>query len=180
MLLQREGGLALKRQAVLFRTSHHSAALELELARRNIPYLKFGGLKFLEAAHVKDLLSLLRWSQNPRGQMAGFRVAQLVQGLGPASARGWSRRWHRPPIRPRRCRPSSRRPRAAEPWQGLRDCLQAMRHAPWPAALERALQWYLPQLQRLHEDAAVRRADLEQLTRLARGYRARAKPSWPN
>ena len=55
--------------------------------RRNIPYVKFGGLKFLEAAHVKDLLSLLRWSQNPRSQMSGFRVAQLVQGLGPASAR---------------------------------------------------------------------------------------------
>ena len=71
---------------MLFRTSTHSAALELELARRNIPFVKFGGLKFLEAAHVKDMLAVLRFAQNPRGRMAGFRVAQLVPGIGPATA----------------------------------------------------------------------------------------------
>ena len=60
-------GCRSKTQAVLFRTSTHSAALELELARRNIPFVKFGGLKFLEAAHVKDLLAVLRFAQNPRG-----------------------------------------------------------------------------------------------------------------
>ncbi|MCG3102572.1 hypothetical protein MAQ58_24665, partial [Enterobacter sp. DRP3] len=78
VLAQREGGATLKSQAALFRTSSHSAALELELTRRNIPFVKFGGLRFLEAAHVKDLLSLLRWAENPRGRMAGFRVAQLL------------------------------------------------------------------------------------------------------
>ena len=77
VLAYREGGLELKQQAVLFRTGHHSAALELELTRRNVPFVKFGGLKFLEAAHVKDLLSVLRWVQNPRSRLAGFRVAQL-------------------------------------------------------------------------------------------------------
>jgi DNA helicase-2/ATP-dependent DNA helicase PcrA len=87
MLRQREEGLALKSQAVLFRTSHHSAALELELTRRNIPFVKFGGLKFLEGAHVKDVLSVLRWVENPRSRIAGFRVAQLVAGIGPAGAR---------------------------------------------------------------------------------------------
>ena len=86
VLALREKGTTLKRQAVLFRTSHHSAALELELARRNIPYVKFGGLKFLEAAHVKDLLSLLRWADNPKNRIAGFRVAQLLPGVGPATA----------------------------------------------------------------------------------------------
>ena len=87
VLLHREGGLALKQQAVLFRTGHHSAALELELTRRNVPFVKFGGLKFLEAAHVKDLLSVLRWVQNPRNRLAGFRVALLMPGMGPAAAR---------------------------------------------------------------------------------------------
>ena len=87
LLEHRENGLALKRQAVLFRTSHHSAPLELELTRRNIPFVKFGGLKFLEASHIKDALSVLRWVENPRSRLAGFRVAQLVQGVGPASAR---------------------------------------------------------------------------------------------
>ena len=48
--------------------------------------MKFGGLKFLEAAHVKDLLSILRWAENPRSRMAGFRVAQLLPGIGPATA----------------------------------------------------------------------------------------------
>ena len=65
VLAHREGGLALKSQAVLFRTSSHSAALELELARRNIPFVKYGGLKFLEAAHVKDVLAVLRFAAEP-------------------------------------------------------------------------------------------------------------------
>src|SRR5665647_3170628 len=86
ILEHREAGLTLKSQAVMFRTSSHSAALELELTRRQIPFVKFGGLKFLEAAHVKDLLAILRFVQNPRGRMAGFRVVQLIPGIGPAHA----------------------------------------------------------------------------------------------
>src|SRR5207245_5469846 len=80
-----EAGIALKAQAVLFRTSSHSAQLELELARRGIPFVKYGGLKFLEAAHVKDVLGVLRWAENPPSRMAGFRVARLIPGVGPAT-----------------------------------------------------------------------------------------------
>ena len=173
VLLQREGGLALKRQAVLFRTSQHSAGLELELMRRDIPYVKFGGLKFLEAAHVKDLLSLLRWSQNPRSQMSGFRVAQLVQGLGPANARRLVLALAQADDTSEALAAFKPPAGAAAPWAGLRDCLLAMKEGPWPAPLDLALQWYLPQLQRLHEDAAVRRTDLEQLSRLAQAYATR-------
>jgi DNA helicase-2/ATP-dependent DNA helicase PcrA len=173
VLAQREEGVRLKRQAVLFRTSHHSAALELELVRRNIPYLKYGGLKFLEAAHVKDLLSLLRWLQNPRHRLAGFRVAQLVQGMGPASARRLLDAMEHD-IDPAAVRNSFKPPPgAAATWSELLCCLQAMQSCPWPEMLQPALQWYLPQLQRLHEDAALRRADLEQLQRLAAGYGSR-------
>src|SRR5215468_9003430 len=86
VLEQREAGLALKQQAVLFRTSHHSAPLEIELARRNIPFIKFGGLRFLEAAHIKDMLAFLRWAENPRDRVAGFRVIHLLPGAGPATA----------------------------------------------------------------------------------------------
>ena len=71
---------------MLFRASHHSDTLEFELTRRNIPFVKFGGLKFLEAAHVKDVLAALRFAENPRDRVAGFRVTQLVPGIGPASA----------------------------------------------------------------------------------------------
>ena len=173
VLAQRESGVRLKRQAVLFRTGHHSAALELELVRRNIPYVKFGGLKFLEAAHVKDLLSLLRWQQNPRHQLAGFRVAQLVQGLGPASARRLLHAMEQsadPVLARRDWRPP---PGASAAWAELLACLHGMQFAPWPELLQGALHWYLPQLQRLHEDALPRRADLEQLLRLANGYASR-------
>src|SRR5579883_609288 len=86
VLAAREAGASLKSQAVLFRTSHHSAALELELTRRNIPFVKYGGLKFLDAAHVKDALAMLRFAQNPRDRIAGFRVALTLPGIGPASA----------------------------------------------------------------------------------------------
>ena len=86
VLDNREGGMALKQQAVLFRTSHHSGPLEIELVRRNVPFVKFGGLKFLDAAHVKDVLAMLRFVENPRDQIAGFRLMQILPGVGPASA----------------------------------------------------------------------------------------------
>ena len=86
VLENREAGIALKSQAVLFRASHHAAMLEIELTRRNIPFVKFGGLKFLDSAHVKDVLACLRWAENPRDRVAGFRVLQLLPGIGPSAA----------------------------------------------------------------------------------------------
>jgi DNA helicase-2/ATP-dependent DNA helicase PcrA len=175
VLRQRENGLALKSQAVLFRTGHHSAALELELARRDIPFVKFGGLKFLEAAHVKDLLSVLRWVQNPRHRLAGFRVAQLVPGLGPASARrlldamtpaddpAAALRAFKPPAA------------AAAGWAVWLESAGELQAAPWPEGAATALRWYRPQLERRHDDAAIRLADLEQLLRIATSYPSRER-----
>jgi DNA helicase-2/ATP-dependent DNA helicase PcrA len=87
ILEHHEAGIPLKHQAVLFRAAHHSDALEVELSRKNIPFVKYGGLKFLEAAHVKDALSFLRLAENPRDTTAAFRVLQLLDGFGPAHAR---------------------------------------------------------------------------------------------
>ena len=92
VLANREAGAQLKAQAVLFRASHHSAALELELTRRNVPFVKYGGLKFLDAAHVKDAVALLRFAENPRDRVAGFRVALLLPGVGPEDRRDDRRR----------------------------------------------------------------------------------------
>ena len=86
ILAARERGVALKKQAVLFRCSYHSDRLELELTRRNIPYVKHGGLKFLEAAHVKDLLALLRWADNPKHKISAFRLLKLLPNVGPKIA----------------------------------------------------------------------------------------------
>ncbi len=66
---------------------HHSADLEIELARRRIPFVKYGGLRYLEAAHVKDLLAAFRLADNPRDEMAWFRLLQLMPGVGPSKAR---------------------------------------------------------------------------------------------
>jgi DNA helicase II / ATP-dependent DNA helicase PcrA len=82
-----EAGMGLQRQAVLFRASHHSADLEIELSRRRIPFIKYGGLRYLEGAHVKDLLCTFRLVDNPRDEMAWFRLLQLLPGVGPAKAR---------------------------------------------------------------------------------------------
>jgi DNA helicase-2/ATP-dependent DNA helicase PcrA len=88
ILEHHESGTALKDQVVLFRTSHHSDLLEVELGRRNIPFVKFGGLRFLEAAHVRDLLAALRVVGNPWDELAWMRVLQMADGVGPGSANG--------------------------------------------------------------------------------------------
>src|SRR5207248_138713 len=87
ILEHREQGTPLRQQAVLFRSGHHSDLLELELTRRNIPFVKYGGLKFLESAHIKDVLAILRLLENPRDEVSWFRVLQLLDGIGPAAAR---------------------------------------------------------------------------------------------
>jgi DNA helicase-2/ATP-dependent DNA helicase PcrA len=87
ILEHHEAGIALRKQAVLFRAAHHSDALEVELSRRNIPFVKYGGLKFLEAGHVKDVLSILRIAENPRDSTSALRVLQLIDGIGPAHAK---------------------------------------------------------------------------------------------
>ncbi|MCB1500991.1 MAG: ATP-dependent helicase, partial [Bauldia sp.] len=176
VLENREGGLLLKRQAVLFRSSSHSAALELELTRRNIPFVKFGGLKFLDAAHVKDVLACLRFAENPRDRIAGFRLLQLIPGIGPAiagrlldavaaAADGRAAvAAFAPPAK------------AAEDWSPFAGLYAGLdRASPWPGEIERVRDWYQPHLERLHDDATVRAADLVQLQRIAETYPSRER-----
>ncbi|MBJ6127373.1 ATP-dependent helicase [Microvirga splendida] len=172
VLANRETGMSLKQQAVLFRTSHHSGPLEVELTRRNIPFVKFGGLKFLDAAHVKDLLALLRFVQNPRDRVAGFRLMQLLPGVGPTSARRVLDRMHdaADPIGALLEAPSP--PRAGDEWSSFVNAIAQLRAGTvgWPAELEQARTWYEPHLERMHEDVATRKADLIQLEQIAAGY----------
>ena len=86
ILEHREEGTLLMHQSVLFRASHHSAHLEIELTKRNIPFHKYGGLKFVEAAHIKDVLAVLRILENPADELSWFRVLQLLAGVGPRTA----------------------------------------------------------------------------------------------
>jgi DNA helicase-2/ATP-dependent DNA helicase PcrA len=177
VLANRETGINLKQQAVLFRTSHHSGPLEVELTRRNIPFVKFGGLKFLDAAHVKDLLALLRFVQNPRDRVAGFRLMQLLPGVGPTSAQKVLDRMHdaADPIGALLEAPAP--PRAGDEWHAFVDTITQLRAgtAGWPAELEQARTWYEPHLERMHEDAVTRKADLIQLEQIAAGYPSRER-----
>ena len=160
VLEAREEGTDLKRQAVLFRSSHHSDVLELELVRRNIPYVKYGGLKFLEAAHVKDALAVLRWADNPKNRVAAWRALQLLPGVGPKGAeRAWtafeaaSREWA--------ALKSGSKP-FDELMHGLADPA-----ASWSGQMQRVREWYAPVMERKYDAPEVRAADLVQLERIA-------------
>ena len=176
VLANREAGASLKSQAVLFRASHHSAALELELTRRNVPFVKYGGLKFLDAAHVKDAVALLRFAENPRDRVAGFRVAQLLPGVGPkiaetivaaaASDDGFAAMAGLSP--PARARAGF--PAFAELMRRL-----AARASPWPAEIADAVVWLSPLIEARYDDARVRMGDLEALERIAAGFPSRER-----
>jgi DNA helicase-2/ATP-dependent DNA helicase PcrA len=177
VLENREQGIPLKSQAVLFRTSHHSSMLEVELARRNIPFVKFGGLRFLEAAHVKDLVSILRWAANPKDRVAAFRVLQMLPGVGPGTAaKAFDRiltdafpfaalALFRPPAATR------------EIWPSFVELISSLSEGRcgWPAELELARTWYEPIFERNYPDSSVRSGDLDQLTQIARQYSSRER-----
>ena len=175
VLEAREQGLALKTQAVLFRASHHSGPLEVELTRRHVPFVKFGGLKFLEAAHVKDLLALLRWAENPRDRIAGFRVVQLLPGAGPATAARVLEHVGNSGLRglDEMDPPAA----TAEHWPAFVETVRAVhgRTTPWPAELDLLTRWYEPHLHRIHEDAHLREPDLLQLVQIASTYPSRER-----
>ena len=175
VLANREEGALLKAQAVLFRTSAHSGPLEIELTRRNIPFVKFGGLKFLDAAHVKDMLALLRFVENPRDRVAGFRILHLLPGVGPASAQRVLDHMAEAadPIAALCRLPAP--PRAGADWRMFVEMIANLRHSEWPADVERVRLWYQPHLDRIHEDSEVRRADLIQLEQIASGYPSRER-----
>ena len=164
VLEARERGVLLRRQAVLFRSSHHSDLLELELVRRNIPYVKYGGLKFLEAAHVKDLLAVLRWADNPRNRVAAFRALQLEPGVGPATAE----------------RIFTRFEAQGFSWGALNtgsplldELMGFLANPRWEGQLQRVREWYEPHLERRYDAAQVRAGDLMQLEKIAASFATR-------
>jgi len=190
VLEHRERGVPLKEQAVLFRTGHHSDLLEVELSRRNIPFVKYGGLTFLEAAHVKDALAVLRILENPRDEVSWFRVLQMLDGVGPAGARRLmselgdaggiaegdeasrspvARLLNDEPL----AAPAPSRPELEELRAALRDCSGA--DVPTAAQVERVRRFLEPLLRRRYDNAEPRVRDLEQLEQIASGYPSRER-----
>ena len=177
VLEEREAGTALKAQAVLFRASHHSGPLEIELTRRNIPFVKFGGLKFLDSAHVKDVLAVLRFAENPRDRVAGFRVLQLLPGIGPSTAGALLEQLGAGASAAEVFGTFTPPGRAANDWPRFAGLALGLRGklAGWPMDLERVRLWYEPHLERMYDDAVMRRNDLLQLEQIAAGYPSRER-----
>ena len=134
--------------------------------RRNIPYVKYGGLKFLEAAHVKDLLSVLKWAENPKNEVAAFRVLKLLPGMGPANA---ARCFEQLAAADhlfsslRQCRAPAA---AAKDWPAFCSLMEGLATAEledrgWQAQLTRVRRWYQPHLERIYDGLDTREADLD-------------------
>ncbi len=184
VLLKREEGIALREQAVLFRAGHHSDLLEVELSRRNIPFVKYGGLKFVEAAHVKDMIAILRLVDNPRDELSWYRVLQLLDGIGPAGARkiaaGLLHSSDGEPTPLDRLRdaalpvPAS----AREEFKAFRTLLLETlttdeRTLPPAGQVERIRRFYEPIFQRVYDNSTTRLRDLDQLEQIAGRYAER-------
>ena len=178
VLKKREASVPLKRQVVLFRSSSHSDILEVELVKRKVPFVKYGGLKFLEAAHVKDLLSVLRWADNPRNTLSAFRTLQLLPGIGPVHARGAIEQLEAgghsfealksfaPP-----------QPTPEIDWRRLIELMQSLAdpQAPWAGQVHLVREWYQRYFERLYEHYHTRQGDLEQLELLSGQFPSRER-----
>ncbi len=184
ILEHREQGVELRRQAVLFRTGHHSDALELELTRRNIPFVKYGGLKFLESAHIKDVLAVMRVLENPRDEVSWFRVLQMLDGIGPAGARAVMRAIgvSSAPTDPLRTYLDTLppAPEAARPGlEALRvtfaECVRVDGSLPPAAELARIRKFCEPLIEARYSSPQARIQDIEQLEQVAGGYATRGR-----
>ncbi len=171
-----EQGIPLRRQAVLFRAGHLSDSLELELTRRNIPYHKYGGLRFLEAAHVKDLVAFLRIMENPRDELAWSRVLELFDGIGPVTATRVTDHVAANRNDPRSVGTFDAPPAAREVMTSFARLIEEL--APMgvnepSVQVERIRRFYDPLLERTYENPAARKRDLISLEQIASGYRSR-------
>ena len=169
ILQTREIGGSLKRHAILFRSSHHSDVLEVELTKKNIPFVKYGGLKFLEAAHVKDMMSVLRWADNPRNTIAGFRVLKLLPGIGPGTAKQALDLFEAQGFEVKSLAAFDAPQPAKMEWKKFCALFEKLADPAtrWPGQVGLVKDWYKPQLERIYDAAWTRMGDLEQLEQLS-------------
>ena len=139
--------------------------------------MKYGGLKFLEAAHVKDLLSVLRWADNPRNAIAAFRVLQLMPGMGPANAERCVTALRAAAFAPSALRDFQPPAGARELWPAFADMMARLASpaATWPGQVEQARRWYQPLLERLYDSPGVRAADLDMLEQVSGQFGSRER-----
>jgi DNA helicase-2/ATP-dependent DNA helicase PcrA len=178
ILQLREEGIPLTRQAVLFRATHNSDALEVELSRRNVPFVKWGGLRFLEAAHIKDLLAFLRLLENPRDELSWMRVLQLIEGIGPGRARQAVHELQQSEsafdVLARWKVPAAAQAHTQKLAILLRELVTSEPEIPVAAQIERIRQFYAPLFEQRYDQPEMRVRDLDQLELLAQQAPSRA------
>ncbi|MFC1971425.1 ATP-dependent helicase, partial [Chloroflexota bacterium] len=171
-----EQGIPLHKQAVLFRAASHSNSLEFALSRKNIPFHKYGGLRFLEAAHIKDLISFLRIMENPRDEIAWFRVLQLLNGVGPVTAASIFEHVGQNGFNPGTMS-SFLAPMAARKdlslFATLISEISDLGDGSPGIQVDRIAKFYHPILFRNYENPEPRENDIEYLSLLAAGYKSR-------
>ena len=167
-----EEGVALKDIAVLFRASFLSFDLEIELAKRNIPYRKFGGFKFMETAHVKDVLSVLRLLSNPRDEISAMRAFRLAEGIGKKKAASLAKMLSEGGTIREAAEDLSRGKRS-ESCVKLSELLFTISREsmPIPEIIRLMSAFYRPILEKRYDDYPKRLKDLEQLEVLSEHYR---------
>ncbi len=177
VLKRRETNVPLKRQAVLFRSSSHSDVLEIELSKRKIPYVKYGGLKFLEAAHIKDLMAVLRWADNPRNTIVAFRVLQLLPGMGPVNARKCIEHFESQNCSFESLKSFTVPQSLGIDWRKTTEMLIALAdpQRQWPGQVNFVREWYRPHFERIYEHFHTRLGDLDQLELLSGQYASRER-----
>jgi len=177
ILRRREANVPLKRQAVLFRSSSHSDVLEVELGKRKIPFVKYGGLKFLESGHVKDLMSVLRWADNPRNTVAAFRVIQLLPGVGPGNARKAVEHLEAQNHSLEALKTFTVPQTLGGDWRKLTELMLTLTEPSrqWPGQVNLVREWYRPHFERSYEHFHTRLGDLDQLEMLSGQYPSRER-----
>ena len=171
-----EQGILLRKQVVLFRAASHSASLELELTRRNIPFRKYGGLRFVESAHVKDLIGILKILENPRDEIAWFRVLHLLSGVGPTTAQAIFNHLRESGFNLQRLESFKAPPAARDELRQLAELVTDMvsnEELQPSAQIDRICRFYTPIMKRTYEDSDVRINDVEHLGQLASRYESR-------
>jgi DNA helicase-2/ATP-dependent DNA helicase PcrA len=177
VLKRREANVPLKRQAVLFRTSSHSDVLEVELTRRKIPFVKYGGLRFLEASHIKDLMSVLRWADNPRNTVAALRMIQLLPGFGPSNAQKVIEHVQANGNSFEALKTFTVPQAMGMEWRRTCELMTSLAdpQRQWPGQVNMVREWYRPHFERIYEHFHTRVGDLDQLEHLSGQYPSRER-----
>jgi DNA helicase-2/ATP-dependent DNA helicase PcrA len=166
----KKAGTPLHQQAILFRASHHSLAIELELTRKRIPFHKYGGLKFAEAAHVKDLVAFLRLAENSLDMVSGLRLLKFLPGIGPKKAQAIMDGFVAAGGNLDHLRQCKLPPSAGKAWTEFTSLLAELvktPEKPVTTQIRQVLKFYTPFLRETYDNAEQRLDDLKKLLELA-------------